>query len=355
MQITDWVLSKIEKSEQPEEIARQLASRRIAMPQWEILIQKAKEMSGSPDVRAYLLTLFYASRVENDWLWLRVLGIIAQERAFDQRERQNALTSIEKKLDRLEKSQQTNPDAEAAAQISEYNAYLLVLKGSLRAENGEIAQAKVLFRQARDLYQELNNTTFVSWLDAQLQKLANPPAAQEAPQPTSTTQARPVVHLNLSKEHQPQTQDEVVQTQPKPQPVDDNIRRLQDQLAERDRKLSILGNLEKEMASMRQQNTKLRADLQVRSQELEALRKTQIQPDVRERTEETELRQELENKDGEIEDLRDTLRRKDQKIIDLQRDLQASHDQIGQLRRQIQLNQEKIRQLESDLEDSSGS
>lgn len=353
MQITDWILSKIENGEQPEEIARQLAGRRIAMPQWEVLIQKAKEMSGSPDVRAYLLTLFYASRVENDWLWLRVLGIIAQERAFDQRERQNALTSIEKKLDRLEKSQQTNPDAEAAAQISEYNAYLLVLKGSLRAENGEIAQAKVLFRQARDLYQELNNPTFVSWLDAQLQKLANPPAAPEAVQPASTTQARPVVHLNLSKE--PQPQDEVKQSRPEPRAADETVRRLQDQLAERDRKLSILGNLEKEMASMRQQNTKLRADLQARTQELEALRKAETQPDVRERTEDVELRQELENKDGEIEDLRDTLRRKDQQIISLQRDLQARHDQIGQLRRQIQLNQEKIRQLESDLEDASGS
>lgn len=349
MQITEWILSLIEQGQAPEEIASQLSARRLSLSQWENLIQKAKEMAGSPDLRSYLLTLFHASRLQSDWLWMRTLGIIAQTPAFSLDERKNALNSIEKKLERLEKNQRANPDAESEAQLLDYSAYLLVLKGSLHAEIGEKVQAKALYRQAREQYQALNNPGFVNWLDQQLALLASEPAP--APERTPAAPGRPAMHVSLGEQRGqvPQPAGSPAATPP-PEEV---IRKLKDQLAERDRKLAVLANLEKELANLRQQNAKLRADLQASGQELAALRKAAEQPDVRDRDEESDLRQELENKEGEIEDLRETLRKKDQQVIDLQRDLQKQHDQAGQLRRQLQLNQEKIRQLESDLEDSS--
>lgn len=358
MQITDWILAQLQSGQQPDAVAKELVEHRLSMPQWDALIQSAKEMGANADVQPFLLTLFHAARVENDWLYLRILGIIAQNPAFDMRERQNTLTSMEKRLNRLEKLQQTNPDAETEEQLSEYNAYLLVLKGSLHVERGETAQARLLYQEAREIYDDLGNASFVTWLDSQLKKLApTPQPAQPQPdqsQPAIKTAAEQPIRTTYTPRpqtnptHAPYQRPAILPTA-HPQPVE----KVETQPAT----LKLQADLDasrSEQALLQKENARLRSEMQTLNTELKELREAEEAPDVRDRSVEDDLRQEVENKITEIEDLRESLRKKDQQVINLQRDVQARHDQIGQLRQQLQLKQDEIKKLNQKLDELNG-
>lgn len=333
----DWILNQLTAGKSPEEIAREVEDQQPDGALWESMIQRAKQLGSDARVRPYLLTLFHAARMENDWLWLRILGIIAQTPAFEMQERQNALSSIDKRLTRMEKAQQANPDAESEAQITEYRAYLLVLQGSMHIENGESEQAVEHYRQARALYLDLKNTNFVTWLDAQLKKLtpiSTHPPIVAAPRPVQPTIA-PVAARTLPQASSAEPDTELVNN-------------LKAQLTRQEEQVE---RLSKEVDRLNRKNISLQEELDACSQEMDALIAEQEQPDVRDRTEDTDLRQQLEFKEGELEDLRDIVRHKDQQVIDLQRELQSRHDLNGQLRRQLQQKQDEINQLKNKLEE----
>ncbi len=333
----DWILNQLKAGKSPEETAQEVEEQQPDAALWEFMIQRAKQLGSDARVRPYLLTLFHAARMENDWLWLRILGIIAQTPAFELQERQNALSSIDKRLTRIEKTQQANPDAESEAQITEYRAYLLVLQGSMHVENGESEQAAAHYRQARALYLNLKNTNFVTWLDAQLKKL------------TSTATPLPVVAA--PRPLQPTTTAPVTRTVPQPTAAEPDTELVNSLKAQLTRQEEQIERFSKEVDRLNRKNISLQEELDACSQEMDALIAEQEQPDVRDRTEDTDLRQQLEYREGELEDLRDTVRRKDQQVIDLQRELQSRHDLNGQLRRQLQQKQDEINQLNNKLEE----
>ncbi|MBP7227745.1 MAG: hypothetical protein KA988_01425 [Longilinea sp.] len=392
-QIGDWILAKIQQNIAPEAIARQLAQTPLDEATWQHLIQRAKELGGSAEGKAFLLTLFHLAKVDDEWMTLRILGIIVQTPTFERSERQNALSSIEKRLARLEKM---SLEPAAQTQLREFNAYALILNASLFAEAQEFDSAIEAYQQAHQIYTQLGNKNFVQWIDSQLQKLSSrrsgtpqhatatetqgeQPTAPLAPANTkiapklSRQVARPPflpggqpVRPITRRAAPPSTTPQPTAEQKEIERARQELQQLQQAIAERQQ---TLGNLEKQeqaektLRELRQQLSTTQEALQAARDEIAAknrqiaalqkrledsLQQESFNPQ-REQRESVNLRRELAGRDRKIEELQETISKREKRIIEMNRELHDTHEEAGEIRRELQAAQDRIEQLENAL------
>lgn len=391
-QLSDWILAKIQQNIPPEIIARQTSQTDLDENAWRHLVQRAKELGGSPHGKAFLLCLFHMAKADDEWMTLRILGIIVQTPTFERIERQNALSSIEKRLARLEKMQLEAP---AQTQLKEFSAYALILKASLFGEEQDFSSAIQTYQQAHQIYKELGNKSFVQWIESQLQKLNSRNVGGSSPS-TPTTQPQteqppaPVAAANtkLTPKLQSQTarppflpggQPVRPITRQPPQPsvtppqakdtaeleqARKELQQLQQAIAEREQALGELEKqekLDKTIRELRQQLTTTQEALQsardeaaAKNRQVAALQKRledslgeQGWNPQREQRESVNLRRELAGRDRKIEELQEAIAKREKRIIEINRELHNAHEEAGEIRRELQAALDRIEQLEN--------
>jgi DNA repair exonuclease SbcCD ATPase subunit len=393
-QLSDWILAKIQQNIAPETIARQFSQTDLDEATWQHLIQRAKELGGSVEGKAFLLTLFHIAKTDDEWMTLRILGIIVQTPTFERSERQNALSSIEKRLARLEKMSLDSP---AQTQLREFSAYALILKGSLLSEEQELNAAMEAYQQAHRIYTDLGNKSFVQWIENQIQKLSarrngttSPASQAQGEQPTAplapaNTKIAPKLSRQVARPPflpggQP-VQPIIRRSPPRSasaftlQPIAEQkeieharqqLQQLQQAIAEHQQTLSKLekqDQLEKSLNELRQQLSAAQEALQsardeiaAKNRQIAALQKRledSIQQESfnpkQEQRESVNLRRELAGRDRKIEELQEIITKREKRIIEMNRELHETHEEAGQIRRELQAAQDQIEQLENAL------